>query len=303
MTTRWPDLAVLDLLVAISEHSSLGAAARAVGMAQPNASRAVTRLEAEVGLTLVRRGAHGSTLTEEGKVFVDWAREVLVAADRLLIGADALRATHQTEVTVAASMTMAEHLVPIWLAELRRLEPETRINLAVHNSYEVFDRIRDGACDVGFVESPRVPRGLQSLTVAHDSLVVVVAPSHPWARRRRPLTPDELAATPLVVRESGSGTRLTLDSVLTGYEQAAPTLELSSNAAVRASVGAGVAPAVLSVLAVHGALRSGELRAVPVEGLDLGRRLRAVWLPPHRPTGAADDLIKIAQRVGFPGQP
>src|SRR5699024_8558870 len=71
-----------------------------------------------------------------------------------------------------------------------------------------------GACEVGFVESPTVPRGLHSTTVAVDRLVVTVPPTHPWSRRRTPLSVAELAATPLVVREPGSGTRTTLDLAL-----------------------------------------------------------------------------------------
>ncbi|MGO1971735.1 MAG: LysR family transcriptional regulator [Propionibacteriaceae bacterium] len=300
MTAQWPTLGVLDLLLAVSEHGSLGAAARAVGMAQPNASRALARLERDTGLVLVHREPDGSTLTEEGSVFADWSRDVLRAADRLRIGAEALRHAQEGQVTVAASMTTAEHLVPVWLAELRRIEPTSRINLSVHNSHQVFDLVRDGACDLGFVETPRVRSGLKSVTVAHDSLVVVVATTHPWARRRRPLSPGDLAETPLVVREPGSGTRLTLDAVLAPHHPVGPALELSSNAAVRTSVIAGAGPAVLSVLAVHDALRSGELRAVPMAGLDMTRRLRAVWSPPRRPTGAAGELVRIAQRIGVP---
>lgn len=300
MTAQRPTLGVLDLLLAVSEHGSLGAAARAVGMAQPNASRALARLERDTGLVLLHRGPDGSTLTEQGSVFADWSRDVLRAADRLRIGAEALRHAQEGEVTVAASMTTAEHLVPVWLTELRRVEPASRISLSVHNSHRVFDLVLAGTCALGFVETPRVRAGLKSVTVAHDSLVVVVPPNHPWARRRRPLEPAALAETPLAVREAGSGTRLTLDAVLAPYQPVAPALELSSNAAVRTSVIAGAAPAVLSVLAVHDALRSGELRAVPVTGLDLTRRLRAVWSPPQRPSGAVGELVRIAGRIGVP---
>ena len=151
-------------------------------------------------------------------------------------------------------------------------------------------------CDIGFVESPTVPHGLHSLTVARDRLVLVVAASHPWARRRLPLTIAELAATPLVVREPGSGTRTTLDLALADYERPAPLLELGSAAAIRTSVLDAVGPAVTSSLAVDKQLRSGELRAVDVDGLDLARVLRAVWRPPRQLDGPAAELIRIIRR-------
>lgn len=287
----------MQLLVGVAEQGSLGAAARAVGMAQPNASRSITRLERQLGLILIRRSPAGSTLTTEGKVVVSWAREILTAAEHLLLGAQALSTERRSHLSVGASMTVAEYLIPLWLGEFRRQHPDVQVNLEVHNSSEVFDRLGAGVAQIGFVESPSIPSSLHSLVVARDRLVVVVDPSHPWARRRKPLRAAELAATPLIVREPGSGTRLTLDTMLTGHEVAAPLLELGSNSAVKISVRVGVAPAVLSILAVDSAVRSGTLREVPVDDLDLSRRLRAVWRAPRRLAGPAFDLVNIARRA------
>ncbi|GAA2487105.1 LysR family transcriptional regulator [Terrabacter carboxydivorans] len=300
MSRAWPDLAVLAVLVGVDDLGSLGAAARREGMAQPNASRAVRRLEGELGVPLLRRGARGSALTPEGTVVVHWAREVLGDAERLLDAAQALRGARRHELAVSASMTVAEHLVPAWLGELRRHHEDLRIHLLVHNSTQVLEQVEAGGCDIGFVESPSVPRGLHSCTVGRDRLVVVVTPDHPWARRRRPLRPDELAATPLVVREPGSGTRTTLDDALRDLTRAEPLLELASGAAVRASVLAGVGPAVVSVLAVREQVDAGTLRVVEVEGLALERRLRAVWREPRRLAGPAAELVATARRLGQP---
>lgn len=295
MPQRWPDLAVLELLVAIAESGSLSAAARAVDMAQPNATRAIARLERSFGIQLIVRHPRGSRLSADGAVVMDWARTVLDSAEQLRVATEALHSKHHSQLTVAASMTVAESFMPIWLADLRRTHPDLAIKLRVHNSEEVFDLIADRACDIGFVESPSVRTGLRSAAVAHDRLVVVVAPGHPWSRRRRPVTAVELARTPLVVREPGSGTRTTLETALGALASVAPLLELNSNTAVRVSVAAGVGPAVLSELAVAALLKSGELVAVPTEGLPLDRTMRAVWGRPTDTDGAAGDLVRIAR--------
>ncbi len=166
----------------------------------------------------------------------------------------------------------------------------------MRNSQDVLAGVRSGAYAVGFVESPGVPSGLHKAVVGRDELVVVVDPSHPWRRRRRPVTADELAATPLVVREAGSGTRTALETALAGHEIAAPAMALTSNAAVRVSVMSGAGPAVLSTLAVDAALRSGELHRVAVTGLDLTRPLRAVWSGPRRLDGPAGELVQVARQ-------
>lgn len=292
-----PDLTALDLLVRVAESGSLGGAARALEMAQPNASRAIARLERQLGLSLLRRGPTGSQLTTEGEVVVAWAREALSAMERVVLGAESLVAQRAAHLQVAASLTIAEYLAPRWLARFRRQRPDLHVRLEVGNSGHVLDLVATGAVPVGFVESPVVPRSVASTTVARDRLVVVVGPGHPWARRRAPVTPEELVAADLVLREAGSGTRETLVRALDrfGIGLGESRLELASTAAVKAAAGEGETAAVLSELAVEAELTTGQLVAVPLVELDLSRSLRAVWLPERRPDGAAAELVRIAR--------
>jgi len=292
-----PDLTALDLLVRVAETGSLGAAARGAGMAQPNASRSLSRLERQLGLTLLVRTPGGSRLTTEGEVVVAWARDALAGIDRVTIGARSLAEARAAHLTIAASLTVAEYLAPAWLARFRHSHPDLRVSLEVGNSVEVLARVTSGEVPVGFVESPGVPRTVSSTTVARDALVVVVAPDHPWARRRTPVTPAELVAGDLILREAGSGTRDTLARALAlaGHDLGRSRLELASTAAMKAAASAGTAPAVLSELAVAAEVVTGQLVVVPVAGLDLTRALRAVWLAERRPTGPAADLVRVAR--------
>jgi DNA-binding transcriptional LysR family regulator len=202
---------------------------------------------------------------------------------------------------VSASLTIAEQLLPGWLVSLQaaarqRGEPPADVVLTAANSDTVAEQVRRGAADLGFVEGPGSPEGLHSRVIGHDELLVVVRPDHPWARRRRPLNPAELAAARLVSREEGSGTKGVLTAALSaamGTRVTMPVaLALSSTAAVKAAVAAGAGPAVLSELAVAEELGSHRLARVPVADVNLRRSLRAVWsggeLPPM---GAARDLL------------
>lgn len=191
------------------------------GIAQPSASKRIALLERRLGLPLLERTPRGSTLTPQGVMVSAWAAQVLSAAEELMRGAEAVRHGRAAHLRIAASMTVAEYLLPRWLGELQHREPQVQVGLDVQNSAEVA-RLVGGGIELGFVEGPSVPPGLASRVVATDRLVVVVAPGHPWARRRTALLAAELAATPLVVRERGSGTRETLDLALTGHAVAAP---------------------------------------------------------------------------------
>jgi molybdate transport repressor ModE-like protein len=301
---RVPDLASLDLLLSVARTGSLGAAAREHLISQQAASERIRRLEGVLGVQLLRRTRQGSSLTTAGALVADWAGQLTDLAAGLEASVAALREEHHAQLRVAASLTVAEYLMPRWLVTLRRTAVaqghELSVQLTATNSDEVAERVRDGRAGLGFVEGPSVPRDLTWREVGADSLVLVVPPDHPWRRRRRPVSPAELAQTPLVAREAGSGTRraleVALQAVLGDGTLAPPLLELSGTAAVRGAVLAGAGPAVLSSLAVENDVAAGYLYAVPVAGLALDRRLLAVWPLGSAPRGPAADLLAIALR-------
>src|SRR5437868_8515845 len=190
-----PDLESLKLLVDVGDLGSLGQAARAAGIAQPSASKRIALLERRLGLPLLERTPRGSILTAEGRMVAGWAAQVLAAAQVLVSGVEAVRRRDAAHLRVAASMTVAEYLLPRWLGELQRRAPEVQMGLDVMNSADVVKVIlageaeseEQGRIELGFVEGPHVPQELSSAVVGADRLVVVVAPEHPWARRRTPL--------------------------------------------------------------------------------------------------------------------
>ncbi|GIG65259.1 LysR substrate-binding domain-containing protein [Phytomonospora endophytica] len=297
LSPRVPDLPSLELLVGVARLGSIGRAAVAYGISQPSASHRVRTMERLVGVPLVTRSPRGSRLTPAGTLLVEWAGAVVDAARVLDAGIDALREQRDQRLRVAASLTIAEYLLPGWLVALRRDRPGTAVSLGVENSAQVARAILDGDADLGFVEGPGPVKGLRSASVGHDELALVVGPGHRWAKRGNPLGPGELAATPLICREEGSGTRAALAAALRGHgEPAPPLLELASTTAVKAAVAAGDGAAVLSSLAVADDIAAGQLTRVPVEGVDLRRSLRAVWRTGTRPTGPAADLLALAVR-------
>ncbi|WP_329311052.1 LysR family transcriptional regulator [Streptomyces sp. NBC_01262] len=298
LPSETPELRVLDLLVSVAETGSLGQAAGRHGISQPAASMRISALERRLRLVLLERGPTGSRLTPAGSAVVEWALPVLDAARALVSGVAALHADQEGRLRVAASMTIADHRVPGWLMALRSAAPQVRVALRVGNSSQVADMVRRREADLGFVEGPRAPTGLRSRPVGDDELVVVVAPGHPWARRRQPLTLGTLAATPLILREQGSGTRDAVWELLRrAGEPAQPAAELGSTAAIKAAVTAGEAPAVLSRLVVSAELHDGRLAAVPLaEPALLRRQFRAVWLRETPPAGPAATLLALVTR-------
>jgi molybdate transport repressor ModE-like protein len=272
-----PELTSLKLLVEVAASGSITEAARREGVSQPAASKRIRALERSMGVTLIERTPAGSRLTPEGGVVVDWASRVFDTVEQMFDAVASMREHASPDLTLAASMTIAEHLVPSWLSALRASVPDLHVSLQVTNSQDVQRLVQEGKADIGLVESATVDGRLESRLLSHDRLTVAVAATHPWAGRDAPLSREELANAQSIVREVGSGTREVLDRWLDSLQRAEPLVELGSNAAVKGAVKAGVGPAVLSLLAVQDELRSGELVEVMVSDVDPKRPLFAVW--------------------------
>jgi molybdate transport repressor ModE-like protein len=297
-----PELRALELLLAVEKAGSMGAAAAEFGLSQQAVSARIRRTETLVGTVLVRRDAHGSTLTDDGRLVAQWARQIVASAHELDIGMAALRGDRDAHLRVAASMTVAEYLLPGWLVAFHaqcQAEGRSAVNveMTATNTDTALRLVTDGAAQLGFVEGPAVPSRLGFREVASDELFVVANPDHAWARRRdRRVTLRELVRTPLVLRESGSGCRQVLNAQLaksTGVRAISePALELPSNAAVRAACVAGAGPSVLTSYAVADDITAGRLVRIAVPGLDLRRHLLAIWTgPTTRPSGPARHLL------------
>lgn len=299
LSPRVPELGALDVLLSVARLGSLGRAAREHGITQPAVSSRIRRMEGLLGVALLERSSSGSRLTPAGALLSGWAKDVLDSAAVLDAGIRALREQRSSRLGVAASMTAAEYLVPGWLAALQAQEPGLTVSMRLANSADAARLVLDGEVELGFVEGPTVPDGLMSTAVAGDRLEVVVARGHPWSRRREPVPATELAGTPLILREPGSGTRYTLERVLRDFGPLKPPrFEASSTAAVRSAAAAGVAPAVLSSLAVADDVAEGRLVRVPVSGIDTRRVIRAVWHAGRPLLGPARDFLGVVMRGG-----
>lgn len=308
LSPRMPELRSFEVLLAIARTGSLGAAGRELGMTQQTVSTRLVTLENLTGVPLVLRSKRGSRLSPAGAVIAEWAEQLVGVAERLDASIATMRQESRHRIKVAASLTVAEQLMPRWLVSLQVEAHQSGtaapdVILTAMNSDQVVHAVADGGADLGFVESSRAPKGLRSKIITYDELIVVVLPNHKWARRTQPISAEEIRQTPLVLRESGSGTRDFFVAAMRArlgeeIDIAEPVLELSSVTAIRAAVLAGAGPTVISSLSAADDLERGRLRAVPVADIDLKRQIRAVWSGASTPpAGAVRDVLNHVCRA------
>lgn len=203
-----PDLEALRVLALVAKEGSMSAASAQLGVSQQAISLRIRNLEKDLRMRLLVRSARGSRLTPTGELVVGWGTTLLTAADEFSDAVNSLRTDRGKMMRIAASLTIAEHLLPDWIARWRISHGNDGpvVQLTAANSSTVVEAIREGTADLGLVETPVIPAGLRSVTVAYDTIEVVVQHGHRWAKTRR-VSVRELAGTGLVLRETGSGTR------------------------------------------------------------------------------------------------
>ncbi|HEY5120843.1 MAG TPA: LysR family transcriptional regulator [Acidimicrobiales bacterium] len=298
-----PDIRSLDVLRSVAELGSIRQAALRHGISQPAASVRLRALERTLNVELLDRSRGRAQLTPAGVAVVQWAGNVLEQMSELVLATQALEVEGQTHLRIAASLTVAEYLVPGWLSHLRVSDPDVIVSLEMGNSQHVVQVIEGGGADLGFVEGAHAPRTLTSSVIRSDDLVVVVPPSHPWARRRLALSAAELATTPVVVRERGSGTREVLDAALAAHGLTVSVqVELASTTAIKSAVASGAGPGILSKLTVESEVREGRLVALALADLSLERHLRVVWSKSVALRPSARRLMRQISAASVPGQ-
>ncbi|KUG51748.1 LysR family transcriptional regulator [Kocuria palustris] len=298
--TSEPDLESLRALTLAAQHGSISAAAARQDVSQQALSLRIRALARQLGLALLVRSPRGSHLTPSGELLVGWAAPLLAAADDFAAATRSLRESRADTLRIAASLTIAEHLLPPWVARWRaqRGQEGPLVQLRAANSSAVIESVREGAVDLGLIETPDLPQDLGCEQIGSDTVEVVVDAAHPWVRRAA-VAADALARTPLVLREPGSGTRRALEEALlrAGHPLAAePAVVSPTTLGVRSATMAGTAPGALSSIAVAEDLRAGRLVRVQVDGVAIARPLTAIWSS-SRPSAAARAFLSMRARL------
>lgn len=257
----------IEAFCAAVEEKSISAAARRMYLTQPTVSERLAELERETQVPLLQRSRRGVQLTAEGAVFYEQARKVLDEVKALRSTVQNLRDEGDTKLRFAACVTVGERLLPEWLWQFKKRTPKVVPMVLMGNDQAVLNIVRSGETPIGIVASDENHDGFESTTVVDDELVVVVAPSHPWAHKR--ISPEELSSKPFISREQGSTIRSVIEQTLKSMGDISLNvqMELGSITAVKEAIESGLGFSILSRADVQRKLEAGTL--VQVEGLSI----------------------------------
>jgi phosphonate transport system ATP-binding protein len=203
-----------------------------------------------------------------------------------------------TLLTLAASSTPGEFLLPAGVRAFVRAYPGVRVSLAVKDSAEVTADVLAGRAELGFVGARAAHPGLCFEEFAEDEIVLLSAPALEGLPPE-PVAPEVVAHLPRVDREEGSGTRAIVEEHFANLgvplAPGAVALQVGTVIGVKAAVLSGIGVAFASRAAVRDDLEAGHLCAVRIAGVRIPRRIFACWRAEPGPSPAARRFLEVAR--------
>jgi len=267
----------LEALLAVVHRRSFTAAARDLHVTQPAVSMQVRELESICDLPLLERIGRSVQPTEAGEEVARCAEGVAELLQRTGERLAALRGREAGLLKLGAVST-AKYFAPSLLAAFQRDHPGVTVRFAVGNRQEMARDLAHFESDLVIMGRP--PRELETVAApfARHPLVMIAAPTHPLARRRRiPLA--RVASETFLIREPGSGTRAAMEQLFEERGVAfRASMEVSSNETIKQAVMAGMGISLISAHTIGLERAAGRLVLLDVVGLPVVREWFVIHL-------------------------
>lgn len=287
----------LEVFLAVADTLSFSKGGEMVSLAQSTASQHIRALEDELNVRLFDRSASQVALTEVGRLFYDHAARISRQCSEATEAIRRFQGLEQAILRVGASTIPAAFLIPDMLGGFSAAWPGVRLELQQGDTREVLRLLQDELVELVVVGGQVDDDSISTQEVMTERIVLVVrAGQYPEAS----IGLEQLLKIPLVIRESGSGTRTAVDVALqkNGIDprQLRIVAQLGSSEAVRRAVLSGVGAAFVSTLAVGHELSNGTLVELKVPGLEINRSFNLAWRKGKSLSPAALEFIKHMKR-------
>lgn len=298
MNPRHLTLHQLRIFLAVARHGSFARAAEALHLAPPTLSLQVKQLAEAVGQPLFEQIGKRIFLTAAGHTLADACGDIEERLEQLSEDMAALQGVERGRLRLAI-LTTAKYVVPKLLGGFCAAHPGIEVAMLVGNRETLVQRLTQNQDDLYVLGQPPEHLDVVCEDFADNPLVAIAPPGHALAGQTG-IVPQRLGDEPFILREPGSGTRLTTERFFAQHGVRLRTrLEVGSNEAVKQTVAGGLGVAVLSAHTVTAELALGELVTLDVAGFPLLRRWQVVyprgkrlspaalafkgWLLAHRP--------------------
>jgi DNA-binding transcriptional LysR family regulator len=286
------DFDQLHTFLEIVRLKSFSKAAQTCFRTQPAISAQVRQLEQELRADLFERFGSRISLTTAGKIFADYAAQMLELRRRVQDAIAELESNPRGELVIAANEATCIYLLPEVFSEYRRLFPAVQLQVDRNYGARVVEAVMDNSADFGLTQLPVDEKRLQVVDVYRDEIRLIVPGGHPLADCKS-ITPLQLAEFYLLLPKTGK-TRARLDQWLEPVEDDLRiSMELDSTEMMKRFVIAGMGLSFIAMSTCREEIAAGKLRAIPLAPDPMVRRLGLIYRRDKALSKAALGFIQV----------
>jgi DNA-binding transcriptional LysR family regulator len=272
----------LRILKAVATEKSFTKAAEVLFLSQPYLSKQIKALEQNLDVSLLRRNSNTISLTENGKIFLQYSERILALCEESCRALIDLKNGERGNLRVGASQTIGTYLMPRLLALFAQNYPQIDLKVQVNSTRIIAKQIVNKQIDLAVVGG-EVPQELkQSLKIEHfveDELNLIISNSHPFAKRKK-IKKEDLYHLNFITLHSNSTIRKFVDNILKQNnietEQLTIVMQLNSIEAIKTAVSLGLGAAFVSSSAIEKEIKLKTLEILEIENIRITRTLSII---------------------------
>jgi len=284
----------LKVFYTVAKRLSFTKAAEELYISQPAVTKHIHELEQQLGMALFERIGNKIKLTRAGQLVVQHAETIFTDYRNLEYDINQLKHIQGGLLPIGASSTIAQYLIPPLLAKFNLRYPDVRTSLSNGNTEQIEQSLIEKNIQLGIIEGKSKNPVLKYVEFAKDEIVLVGNAANQLAKDG-PLTPTDLKAIPLLMREHGSGTLEVLIDELKRLKLKLTDLNIAmymgSTESIKSYLHHAPCAAFVSLQAVQRELEAGEFIILPVKNFRLVRKLHFIYLQ-----GQQDKLAQLFMR-------
>ena len=275
----------LRILKALATEKNFTKAAELLYLSQPSLSKQIKTLEKNLDISLINRENNKISLTENGKVFLQYSERILALCEESCRALIDLKNGERGNLTVGASQTIGTYLLPRVLALFAQHYPQIRLKVQVNSTRMIAKNIINREIDLAIVGGEIPDKFRKNLLVEHfveDEFSLIIPKSHPFASRKQ-ITKEDLYHLNFITLNSNSTIRKFIDNILSQNQietkQLKIIMQLNSIEGIKTAVSLGLGAAFVSSSAIEKEIELKTIEIVKIENIRITRTLSIISNP------------------------
>lgn len=275
----------LRILKAIATKKNFTKAASSLYISQPSLSKQIKILEENLNTILIDRERNNISLTESGKLFLQYSQRILILCEESCRALIDLKKGDRGNLRVGASQTTGTYLMPRILALFAQNYPKINLKIQVNSTRAITANIIKREIDVAIVGGKISKKLKKNLTIEpfiNDELSLIIPNSHPFSIKRI-IKKEDLYCLDFITLHSTSTIKRFIDNILIQNKiqtnALGTILQLNSIEGIKTAVSLGLGAAFVSSSSIEKEIKLKQIQILKIESLNIKRQLSIISNP------------------------